>query len=125
MFRLRARPNRARMQAVTELARWLQESCHVDPAEPCRGSTAVQILFGRLVLEHGNTAASYHGDHLLVGKDTVISPDDVREFIWGVSKEIVTVKDEDLETQKLDSAELLEDAVEPEETEEEEDEEED
>jgi len=119
MFRLRARPNRARMAAITELARWLQDVCKVDPAEPCRGSTAVQVLFGRLVLEHGNTAASYHGDHLLVGKGAVFAPEDIREYIWGISQEVVTVSDEDMETtQELDGPELLEGAEEEPEVEE-------
>jgi hypothetical protein len=103
------------MQAINELAKWLQDACKVDPAEPCRGSTAVQTLFGRLILEYGNTAISFRGNHLLVGKDGLLVPEGIREFIWGVTQEIVTVDDEELETApELEEPEVEELAEEPE-----------
>jgi len=95
-MRLKARPARIRNQCVQFLANWL-EQCEIDPAEPCRGSSAVQVLFGRLFTEHGNTSISLHGESLIVGTDTLITPDAAREYIWGESTEIVTVDDEELD----------------------------
>jgi len=118
-MRLRARPNRARMQGITELAKWLKNVCEIDPNESCRGTTAVQVLFGRLIVEYGNTALAYHGDHLIVGADGVFAPESIREYIWGVSTEIVTVSDEDVARLKSE-AEPTEPMLEVEEEDEEE-----
>ena len=96
MIRLKARPARLRNQGIAFLANWL-EQCSIDPGEICRGTTAVQALFGRLITQHGNTSMTLDGATLSVGPTTKLTPDNVRSYIWGESTEVITVDDAEIE----------------------------
>ena len=107
MFRLKQSPRRVRAQAVAALGQWL-DSIDIDPNSPCRGGTAVGTLFGRLMVEHGNTAVTIQDDKTLLVGSSSIAPSEARAYIWGVTEEIVTIPDE--EPEELEEPEEVEEA---------------
>ena len=87
-----ARLKRKQRQAGNVLVAWLKKH-NIDPAEPCQGKTALEVLVAKLAETFGQVIAgvSPQGDLLENGSGNVlVHHDDARPFLWG--KEVTVVE---------------------------------
>jgi hypothetical protein len=109
------RLKRQKRQAGNALVAWLKAH-GIEPTEPCKGKTALQVLVENLIKAFGQvpTALGPAGDLCELGSGKVlVHRDDARSFLWGEEVTVTESVEEPEEDMDVEEEEEIAEAIKP------------